>query len=94
MHATTIVGYTYDADNYGPECIAAVLAADGFPVAPGELGHDQAAENMLDELAEIRRIDRMDARSYDSGEFPKVIFASQVEDDSEICGHCLNPLIA
>lgn len=74
MHATTIVGYTYDADTYCDGCTVDMLGP-------------------LDELAESLGIDPEDERSYDSSDFPKVIFADSVEDD-EHCGRCHELLIA
>jgi hypothetical protein len=63
-----IVGYTYQADVWCPDCIV------------NELGP-------LDEAAEKRGIDAMDEHSYDSGDFPKVIFSAMIEDD-EYCCQC------
>lgn len=77
MHATIIVGYTYRADNYCPPCIVEQLRAGGFTkIAPTSIGVDQE----LDNVAERFDIDRTDERSFDSGDFPKVIFGNQVHD--------------
>lgn len=93
MRADTIVGYTFNADQYGPECIVAQVTTN-----PGDVHHRDAkiddAETHLDLLARIAGIDRMDEHSFDSGDFPKVIFAVQVESDEERCGACGEPLIA
>jgi len=40
-------------------------------------------ENALDQIAEANAIDRYDESTYDSGEFPKVIFADSVEEDKD-----------
>jgi hypothetical protein len=37
-------------------------------------------------------ITREDERSYDSGDYPKVVFADMVDDD-EYCGSCQNRLV-
>lgn len=79
MKAWTIVGYTYNAENYMPEAIVAQLTTN-----PGNVNHHRAVvtapEAHLDLLARLAGIDRTDERSFDSGDFPKVIFASDVED--------------
>lgn len=88
MSNTDIVGYTYNTENLCPNCLRDVVVhwrnADAtLPV-----------EALLDALAAEVGINRYDERTYDSGRFPKVIFDSQVEDDSELCGNCHEPLIA
>lgn len=89
MHATDIVAYTYNADNYCTGCILEVL-----PTGEGEkfdgwedMSHSMSVESNLREIAFAFSIDYDDLASYDSGEFPKPIFASQVEED-EHCGKC------
>lgn len=95
MHLTDIVGYTFDADNYCPGCIMEVLptgegeAYDGWALAEGV---SMSVEADLREIAVAFGIDYDDLASYDSGDFPKPIFASQVEDD-EHCGNCHELLI-
>jgi hypothetical protein len=44
-------------------------------------------EEALDFLAQRRGIDRYDEHTFDSGDFPKVIFRDQVTDD-DVCGVC------
>ena len=76
-HSTDIVGDTYKADIYCPACIVSVLptgeggAFDGWALAPGVR---MATEENLDEIASAFGIDRGDERTFDSGEFPKVVF--------------------
>lgn len=90
-HATDIVGYTFNADQYCPQCVISALptgdgeAFDGWAVAPG--APFISTEDNLAEIAEAFGIDRMDEHSFDSSEFPKVIFRSSLEDD-EHCGDC------
>jgi hypothetical protein len=86
MRTDTVVGYTFNADQYHPWCIAEKLA----PEATTEYGNEVA----LDRLAAELGIDRNDEQSYDSGDFPKVIFADQAESDEELCGGCGEALIA
>lgn len=83
MHASDIVGYTYQADNHCPTCIKRMFGG-------GDLDID--ADEVLDYEAERHGIDRHDESSFDSGEFPKVIFTDMAEED-EYCGTCHQSLI-
>ena len=89
--AWDIVGYTFQADTYCPDCIIGALptgegqAYDGWALAPG--ADPMSTEDNLNEIAAAFQIDRQDERSFDSGDFPKVIFSSQIQD-AEYCGHC------
>lgn len=80
MHAATIIGYTYRAENYTPSGVLEALYSDQFdgwrPVGGPVFN---TVERELDELANVSGIDRMDEYTFDSDDFPKVIFASQVE---------------
>jgi hypothetical protein len=44
----------------------------------------ELVEPMLDRVAYVWGIDREDESSYDSGEFPKVVFRDMTDDDT--CG--------
>ena len=89
-HASDIVGYSFNTENFCPDCIIEAL-----PTGPGETfdgwkladGVQMSTEDNLHEIAAAFQIDRQDERSFDSSEFPKVIFSSQVED-SEECALC------
>lgn len=93
-HATDIVAYTFQADTYCQGCIV-----DQLPTGDGEAfdgwnpasGATMSTEENLSEIAAAFGINRMDERSFDSGDFPKVVFSSQVEGP-EHCGAC-NELI-
>lgn len=76
--AWDIVGYTYQSEVWCPDCIADIWARH-MP--------DLTTESILDVVAEKLGIDRMDEHSFDSGDFPKVIFSSQVEG-YEYCCNC------
>ena len=77
-----IVGYSYKAANYCNDCIVKEVAG----ITPKHyLTGD--TEYALSYIAKNMNIDRMDERTYDSDDFPKVIFADQVEDD-ETCSNC------
>lgn len=86
MKAWAIVGYTYRAETYCPACLPAALTPTGHNTLTTE-----PTETLLDGLALAAGIDRGDERAFDSDAFPKVIFASQVEEDT--CGACGAPLI-
>jgi hypothetical protein len=91
-----IAGYTYNADNY---CERHVFGAMGKRRLPG-----RTVEESLDTYAAQRGIDRQDERSFDSGDFPKVIFRDQAHDGcnaandyepgqcGDRCGKCGEPL--
>lgn len=95
MRATDIIGYTFRADTYCPECINDALPTgegepyDGWGVASGVRS---SPEDLLNETALAFGIDRNDERTFDSDDFPKVIFVSQVEDH-ETCGGCGRTLL-
>jgi hypothetical protein len=96
MRHDTIVGYTFNADTYCPRCIIAQLptgegqAFDGWALAEGAA--PMSTEDNLHEIAAAFGIDWQDESSYDSGDFPKVVFAGQVEED-ERCGACGETLL-
>ncbi len=89
---TAVEAYTYNADIVCPDCIIKRFGDDIEPavVATGN------AETVLDLAATARGIDRYDERSFDSGDFPKVVFGNQLNDDPdagcEHCGDCHEPL--
>lgn len=95
MSSTDIVAYTFQADTYCPDCIIDQLptgpdqAFDGWAVAPSVR---MSVEDNLTEIAAAFQIDRFDESSFDSGDFPKVVFDSQVEF-TEYCGSCGSELI-
>lgn len=79
-HATDIVAYTYRADTYCPDCILfAMGATKRLPYL--------TVEGALDEVAGRENVDRQDEWTFDSDNFPKVVFSSQVEG-VEFCGGC------
>lgn len=86
MKSYDIVGYTYKADIYCTDwdCIVMEVLKD-----MGIEGHGLSTdtEDALERLATTSGIDRMDERTYDSGDFPKVVFADML-DGSEYCGSC------
>lgn len=85
QHATDIVGYTYAADTYCPDDMRAIAKRHTARPVPS-----LSVEVELDEWARMARIDRYDERSFDSDEFPKVIFADSAWDvaGTEFADHC------
>lgn len=113
MKSWTIVGYTYQADHYCPDCILDQVKARYRAWYPhhhtAAWGHStedtlDVVANRLRDLGVLPSIDRTDERSFDSGDFPKVIFADQVHDTctadegykpgqcGDSCGGCHEPL--
>lgn len=97
MKAWTIVGYAFDADIYCDGiCILQALgeitpeqekaATYVYDVTVPLFDGAATVEGALDVVATRRSIDRKDERSYDSGDFPKVIFAS--EEFPDYCPRC------
>lgn len=76
--ATDIVGYMYNADIWTPAGIIELGIRDGW-LAPA--ARDMDAEEVLDQAHHQFGIDRYDECSYDSSEFPKVVFRASVESD-------------
>ena len=85
--ATKPAAYTFKADIYCPGCIALVMAAtpdfEGWGLA---LGVSMTVEKNLDEIAAHHGFDRSDETTFDSDEFPKVVFTDQLNGDA--CGQC------
>lgn len=75
-----IVGYTYCADIYCPDCVLDAMNVNRnmFPMK---------TETVLTMLAIRTGIDRFYQSSYDSDDFPKVIFSTQLEH-REHCARC------
>ena len=82
--ATDIVGYTFRAENYCPDCLIERMVDQGH-LSPA--AREMAAEVALDQHAEANAIDRDDEWSFDTDDFPKVIFRSH-PDEVEGCGGC------
>lgn len=86
MNATDIVAYTYQADIHCEYCIAWMFECEHGPsILDG-------VEAILAACAAERGIDYDDEGSYDSGDFPKAVFADQVESD-DYCGTCYQSII-
>lgn len=87
-HATDIVAYNYRAETLCPACTLDALNV------PGDLRDEQSPDSIIETLGIAMGIDVMDERSFDSGDFPKVVFADQVSDccdgqlDCERCDSC------
>lgn len=90
-HSYTVCGYTYQADIYCPEhvCEAVALDARRFGVVPGRMDYEDA-EDYLKRMAPMYGIkDRTDEYTFDSDQFPKVIFLGHACDmDHDYCAAC------
>jgi hypothetical protein len=79
------IAYTYQAELLCPTCvIEALINQQAASIA----ARDMNEEEVLDQVAGANAIDREDEHSFDSGDFPKVVFATQLEGDCERCGQC------
>ena len=83
-----VVAYTFHAALVCPGCIVGAVA-EGGDHEPLGVPAGLTAEQGLALLAERLGVDRMNESSYDSGDFPKVVFRDQLEDaDLEGCEVC------
>lgn len=87
MKSYDIIGYVYKADTYCPACTVSEVRVD-YNINTLYTGNE---EKQLRQMAWDLGIEYDDEYSYDSDNFPKVIFADQNEDD--YCGSCHEPLI-
>lgn len=93
IKAYDIVGYAFQADTYCVDCTRDLAQAQTFAAGSAtSWGDCGSAEDILAEWAGLLGIDRHDETSYDSDEFPKVVFASMVEGN-ERCGGCYEKLL-
>lgn len=83
MAMSEVVAYVFRADIFCPACIVSQLPRDVLSPAAS----DMRVEDLLDQVAAYVGIDRYDEHTYDSEEFPKVIFSHMV-DSSDNCGAC------
>ena len=78
-------GYVFNADVYCPDCI--VDACDSY-LKNADLCGVADTEGQLNVLAKANEINRHDEHSYDSDEFPKVIFIACEDGPHEYCAGC------
>ncbi len=81
-----VAAYTYRADIICPECTLETLLGERNIEGHG-LSH--VPSEAIDRLgvSEFGGEKYSDERNWDSDDFPKVVFSSQIEDD-EYCGIC------
>lgn len=84
-----IVAYTFAADVYDVDCMKGIGLARISRDNPSRYVEykDATTEEVLSVWAKELGIDPTDERSYDSGDFPKVVFRDQIEGE-ESCGAC------
>lgn len=95
MRPDTIVAYAYRSETLCPRCLIGALRA-----TEPWLDVDCDVESQIGVLAVFAGIDRYDEDTFDSDDFPKVVFASQVghcemcrDFEYEPCDQCGEPLI-
>jgi len=86
--ADEIAAYTYRAETHCPACVIETMITDG-DASPA--ARDMPTEDVLDQCAAASAIDRADESSFDSDEFPKVVFLHQVHDGAT-CDVCWSGL--
>ncbi len=91
MHASDIIAYTYRADQWHRDCVVRALYGEGR-AAPAAL--DMDSESVLAQIAGAEGIDHQDEHTFDSDNFPKVVFADAADDMlDDTCGGCGEPII-
>lgn len=85
MKADSIVGYTFRAETLCPACTVK-------EVVPPDLAELGSTEMVLNFAAEQIGVNREDEHSFDSDDFPKVIFSVDIDD--EPCDRCSHWLIS
>ncbi len=86
-----ITGYIFQAEILCPTCtIRAVESEARYDGWADASIPPMTAEDNLSEIASAFGIDRMNEHTFDSDDFPKVIFST--DDDGETCDHCFNEL--
>ena len=100
--ADKIVGYTYNTETLCPDCTVKAVSATEHVNLPVGISN----EEWLDVVAVRLCINRYDEREFDSSDFPKVVFASEIEhlietdnaygrevERPECCDHCGEELV-
>lgn len=85
MHATDVVGYTFEADQFCPSCMRKKAAFENE--ANGDNAEFTPLDTLLARWAARHEIDMEDEESYDSGDFPKAIMYS-TDLECERCRDC------
>lgn len=80
---TQPAAYLYRGDIYTPDGIvdAMIRRGEASPAA-----RDMPVEEVLDQVAGANAIDRYDEATFDSGEFPKVVFGNQIDSGDTVVG--------
>jgi hypothetical protein len=105
MRVDTVVGYTYKADIYCTDCMEEIASNEVERLDPDRVVFP-IGEDIVRLWAQKAGIDYINESSYDSDDFPKVVFASEVRnayhyptsDDgtggetADRCGKCGNVL--
>lgn len=86
------IGYTYQADNYCDVCMMATLIRTQKTVASLVFATTETCWEWLQGIAPSFGINIEDESSYDSGDFPKPIWAWLVTS-SDYCNLCREPLV-
>lgn len=82
---TFIVGYTWQAELFCPACLRRKFLG-ALPTSQSMGKWETDVEELLNEFATERGVDRSDEHSFDGDDFPKVVTIQQVDLDQ--CGVC------
>lgn len=90
MKSYTIVGYQFNCEHFCPGCMLNAISGNSTAAIEFEFNID-AIDGWLRNNAIEKGIDYDNEYSYDSSEYPKVIFADNAGDD--ICANCEEKLL-
>ncbi|XVV02462.1 hypothetical protein ACQPW3_34660 [Actinosynnema sp. CA-248983] len=82
MNGTTITGYLYGDDTHCATCIHDLFVPFDLIADP-----DRSAEDILDQVAHQRGLNRHDQGLYSSYDFPVPLYLSDTSD-SDVCVLC------
>lgn len=90
MRSTDIVAYTHQAEIICPACVREAFMVQARRAGREDEFQGMGTEAILDWAASQARpaIDRQDERSFDSADFPKVVFLDQVTEPTTVCDGC------
>lgn len=92
MHATHVVGYDFQAQRWCYECVLEAVIQSMPNDIRARFEMDDDAGVSLGTFARFMGIDREREDTYDSDEFPKVVWSESLEP-GERCAGCGEPLV-
>lgn len=89
MKSYDVVAYTYQSSLVHGRCLVDEMVRERV-LSPA--AYEMDPETVLDQHAAANGIDRTDEHTFDSDDFPKVVFADEVQPD-DYCEDCFESLL-